>query len=109
MGSKGWLASEPGYVTTKHEVDKIIVFERAGLLFCFNFHNSSSFPDYPVAVEVAGKYQIVLDSDWPQFGGHNRRDRAVPALTMEQAHNGRDRCLKVYLPCRTAVVYARTG
>lgn len=31
-----WLSAPQGYVSLKHEVDKVIVFERAGLLFIFN-------------------------------------------------------------------------
>ena len=36
----GWLASPQAYISLKHEGDKVIVFERAGLLFIFNFHAS---------------------------------------------------------------------
>ena len=28
----------PGYVSRKHDGDKLIVFERGGLLWIFNFH-----------------------------------------------------------------------
>lgn len=103
-----WLSADPGHVSTKHQEDKTIVFERAGVLFCFNLHATKSFPDYPVGVHSPGEYRIVLDSDWTEFGGHNRRDKSVPALSMEHGHNGRERSLRVYLPCRTAVVFART-
>lgn len=44
----GWLQSDPAYVSWKHEGDKIIAFERAGLLFVFNFHMDRSFTDYRV-------------------------------------------------------------
>lgn len=43
-----WLCSDPGYVSCKHEDDKVIAFERAGLVFVFNFHNSKSFTDYRI-------------------------------------------------------------
>ena len=105
----GWLSADPGYVSTKNEDDKTIVFERAGLLFAFNLHSSRSLPDYQVGVQesgetafplnvnnentkiqkykntetetdcstlicaiISGEYQIVLDSDWEEFGGHAR-------------------------------------
>ena len=45
---QGWLAAEPGYVSTKHQDDKIIVFERANCVFCFNFHHTKSFTDYKI-------------------------------------------------------------
>ena len=43
-----WLAADPGHVSWKHEEDKVIVFERAGLVFVFNFHTNKSFSDYKV-------------------------------------------------------------
>merc|ERR1719318_1853053 len=103
----GWLSAEPGYVSTKNEGDKTIVFERAGLLFAFNLHSTQSFPDYRVGVQESGEYRIVLDSDSEQFGGHARRDKNVPAFTSEEGFNGRSRSLQLYLPCRTAVVLAK--
>ena len=50
----GWLSADPGYVSTKNEGDKTIVFERAGLLFAFNLHSTNSFPDYRVGVQESG-------------------------------------------------------
>jgi len=32
------LVEESNYISTKHEEDKIIVFEKGPLLFVFNFH-----------------------------------------------------------------------
>uniref|UniRef100_A0A8C9ZX19 1,4-alpha-glucan branching enzyme n=1 Tax=Sander lucioperca TaxID=283035 RepID=A0A8C9ZX19_SANLU len=52
----GWLAAPPAFISAKHEGDKVIVFDRANVLFIFNFHPSKSFQDYRVAVEVPGKY-----------------------------------------------------
>uniref|UniRef100_A0A4W6C8Q5 1,4-alpha-glucan branching enzyme n=1 Tax=Lates calcarifer TaxID=8187 RepID=A0A4W6C8Q5_LATCA len=56
----GWLAAPPAFVSAKHEGDKVIVFDRANVLFIFNFHPSKSFQDYRVAVEVPGKYPFSL-------------------------------------------------
>jgi 1,4-alpha-glucan branching enzyme len=44
----GWLSADPAYVSCKHEDDKVIVFERAGVVFAFNFNTSKSFTDYKV-------------------------------------------------------------
>ncbi len=59
------------YVSLKNEADKVIVYERAGLLFIFNFHPNKSFTDYRVGVEEAGEYKIILSSDEGKFGGFN--------------------------------------
>lgn len=42
----GWLSAPQAYISLKHEGDKVIVFERAGLLFVLNFHHSVCSP-YP--------------------------------------------------------------
>lgn len=46
------------YVSRKHEDDKVIAFERAGLVFVFNFHVSKSFTDYKIGVHTPGKYPL---------------------------------------------------
>lgn len=101
-----WLCADPGYVSWKHEDDKVIAFERAGLLFIFNFHSNKSFPDYRVGVEAAGEYQIILSSDEPRFGGHNRLDMSVSFFTQPEGYAGRANSVQVYIPCRTCVVLA---
>lgn len=40
----GWLHSPQAYISLKNESDKVIVFERAGLLWVFNFHPTVSCP-----------------------------------------------------------------
>lgn len=52
------ISSPPlqAFVSAKHEEDKVIVFDRANVLFIFNFHPSKSFQCYRVAVEAPGKY-----------------------------------------------------
>ncbi|KAF9226673.1 glycoside hydrolase family 13 protein [Gyrodon lividus] len=64
-----WLSSPQAYVSLKHEGDKMIVYERAGLVFVFNFHPTKSFTDYCVGVDVAGDYTVVLSSDEKRYGG----------------------------------------
>jgi 1,4-alpha-glucan branching enzyme len=89
----------------EHSDNKLIVFERAGLLFAFNFHPVSSYSDYRFEAP-AGTYRMLLDSDAPQYGGHNR-------LTADQQHlslPGKDdqqekNFLSLYLPSRTAIVF----
>ncbi|KAK9370515.1 glycoside hydrolase superfamily [Lipomyces kononenkoae] len=104
----GWLRSEPAYVSLKHEGDKMIVFERAGLLFIFNFHPTQSYADYRVGVQIPGQYRIVLDSDEKKFGGHGRIDHEMSKFfTTPFAWNGRDNFIQVYIPSRVALVLAK--
>jgi hypothetical protein len=46
------------YVILKHEEDKIITFERAGLFFVFSFHPEKSFSDYRCGISTPGKYAL---------------------------------------------------
>ena len=50
-------------MSRKDEGDKVIVFERAGLLFIFNFHPTRSYTDYRVGVEKPGKYPSLILAD----------------------------------------------
>jgi 1,4-alpha-glucan branching enzyme len=102
----GWLASPQAYVSLKHEGDKVLVFERAGLLFVFNFHPTSSFSDYRVGVDVAGTYRIVLSTDDKKYGGWGNIDTNVEFHTTPLGWNNRKNWLHVYVPTRTAIVLA---
>lgn len=62
---------------------------------------------YFLGVEVPGSYKIVLNSDDQLFGGHNRVDVNVEHLTHPEGWNGRRNYIQVYLPSRTAFVYAK--
>ncbi|CAG0893600.1 unnamed protein product [Darwinula stevensoni] len=103
----GWLHAHQAYVSCKHQDDKTIVFERGGLIFCFNFHPNKSFPDYRIGVWESGKYRIILDSDDKEFGGLGRLDHNTDYFTFNEGHNGRRYSLMVYLPCRTGFILAR--
>lgn len=100
----GWLHSEQAYISLKHEVDKVIVFERAGLLWIFNFHPEKSYADYRVGVEQAGTYRVVLNTDSKDFGGFERVDTDTRFFTTAFPWNERKNFTQVYIPTRTAIV-----
>ncbi|KAF0301684.1 1,4-alpha-glucan-branching enzyme [Amphibalanus amphitrite] len=102
-----WPVYAQAYVSCKHEDDKVIVHDRAGLVFAFNFHASKSFTGYKVGVDQPGCYRVVLDTDREEFGGHNRVDPEAKYHTMNEGFNGRRYSMLVYLPSRAALVYAR--
>ncbi|KAK2746215.1 alpha-1,4-glucan branching enzyme [Myotisia sp. PD_48] len=102
----GWLHSPQAYVSLKHEDDKIIAFERAGLLWVFNFHPTKSYTDYRVGVEQEGTYRIVIDTDSGDFGGFNRNAAETRFFTTKMEWNGRKNYTQLYLPTRTALVLA---
>lgn len=98
-----------GYVSWKHEDDKVIVFDRADLVFVFNFHPVKSFADYPVGVKNPGTYKVVLCSDDEQFGGERRVDTSVKHFTQSEQFSAYQNKMMIYIPRRTALVYAQTG
>ncbi|KIW68069.1 1,4-alpha-glucan-branching enzyme [Phialophora macrospora] len=102
----GWLHSPQAYVSLKNETDKVLVFERAGLLWIFNFHPTASFTDYRVGVDVAGVYRIIIDTDAPEYGGHGRNAKDTRFFTTDMPWNGRKNFTQVYIPTRTALVLA---
>lgn len=106
----GVLNYPQAYISLKNEGDKVIVFERNGLLFVFNFHHSNSYADYKVGVDTPGTYQVVLNSDKEEFGGHGRVDdldangKPIQYFTNPESWNGRGNSLFVYIPSRSALI-----
>jgi 1,4-alpha-glucan branching enzyme len=100
----GWLHTPQAYVSLKNEVDKVLVFERGGLLWIFNFHPSKSFTDYRVGVETPGVYRIIIDTDAPEFGGLGRNAKDTRFFTTDFPWNDRKNFTQVYLPTRSALV-----
>lgn len=88
-------SSHQAYVSLKNESDKVIVFERVGLLFIFNFHPVKSFTDYRVGVDEAGEYHVVLSSDDKIYGGFENIDVNVKYETTAMEWNGRKNWVQV--------------
>jgi len=105
----GWLHSPQAYISLKHEGDKVVVFERAGLLWIFNFHPSNSYVDYRVGIEIPGEYQVVLDTDCKSFEGKGRISETGKYFTTDFPWNNRANYLQVYIPSRVAIVLAKVG
>ncbi|WP_206196729.1 alpha amylase C-terminal domain-containing protein [Zooshikella ganghwensis] len=86
--------------------DKVLAFERHGLIWVFNFHANKSFTDYSIPAP-AGEYEVILSSDDERFGGHNRLATDTPHVTLpveDSTSEGHSQRLHLYLPTRTAIV-----
>lgn len=96
------------YVSRKHEEDKVIAFERAGLLFIFNFHPTKSFSDYTIGTHNPGEYRVVLDSDDKKFLGHGRIQHQTSYFTAPGDYDGCAHhlkvCSKINLVCELQMV-----
>ena len=104
----GSQSSLQAYVSLKNEVDKVIVYERAGLLFVFNFHPTESFTDYRVGVDDAGKYGIVLSSDERKFGGFDNIALNSEFFTTPMEWNGRKNWIQVCFCARSSIITSLT-
>ena len=91
------LESLPAQQLNMDTQNHIIIFERGNLIFIFNFHPNRSIMDYKFRVPQAGSYQILLNSDHADFGGHNRIDSNLIH------HTSTGNQLSLYITHRTAL------
>ncbi|NCC71847.1 MAG: 1,4-alpha-glucan-branching enzyme [Sphingobacteriia bacterium] len=103
---KNILAAGYGYKLNNDEENKTLIFEKAGLIFVFNFHPLHSIAGYEFDVKESGDYKIILNSDATEFNGHNRVDDSRLYATFFDSLSGKH-YLKVYIPNRTALVFER--
>ncbi len=100
----GLLKSQSPHQLYEHSDDKVIAFERAGLVFVFNLHPSKSYSDYGIEVPP-GKYKMILDSDAQEYGGHGRLRKDQSHLTfLKKTGDHKRNLLSLYLPTRTGIV-----
>lgn len=88
-----------------HQSDKVLVYERGGLIFAFNFNPTKSFSGYFIPVNVEGSYRVLLSTDDSRFGGQERIAKNITYHT-ETIPDGRIGFL-IYIPSRSAFVLKR--
>ena len=84
-----------------HEEDKVLAFERGGLLFVFNFHPNKQHDGYRIPVSQPTDYRVIMTGDDGIYGGFDRiphRDHS--AFTPGCEGN----VLRLSLPPRTCMV-----
>ena len=85
--------------------DQILAYSRGNLIFVFNFNPVKSFTDYGFRV-LEGAYDVMLNTDAKEFGGHGFADDTVRHLTNYDPllHRDGKGWLQLYVPARSAVV-----
>jgi len=103
----GEASKNYNFVSKKCNNDKVIIFEKNDCIFCFNFNTAKSFENFQIGVGRPGKYEILLSSDEVEFGGYGNvtKNGEVQYFSKTGDFDGRPNSMKVYMPCRTAVVY----
>ncbi|MDQ8190665.1 alpha-amylase family glycosyl hydrolase [Roseibacillus persicicus] len=94
------LESAPAQLLNIDQENLSLQFERANLIFAFNFHPHNSIADYQFPTHVPGTFRHLLDTDQPEFDGLER-------LTPKTLHHALDGHLSAYLPARCAVVFEK--
>jgi 1,4-alpha-glucan branching enzyme len=86
--------------------DHILAFERANILFVFNFHPVKSYPGYGLSCP-SGRFKIILNTDNEAFGGQSRINENLIYRTVPEKAYAPNQMLQLYLPSRTALVLQR--
>lgn len=102
--SRRLLGAAHAHLLNNDSENQVLIFERAGLIFVFNFHVDRSIPDYRFFVPQPGRYRVILSSDSPQFDGFNRVDDTLVYETFREDEVDK---LSLYITSRTALVLAR--
>jgi 1,4-alpha-glucan branching enzyme len=89
-----------------HEDTKQLVFRRGPLVFAFNFHPTESYVGLRIPVPDQKDYQVVLNTDSPQFEGFGRVPEHAFYPRQDTPMYARHQSLQIYLPSRTAQVLA---
>ena len=84
-----------------HNGDNVLVYQKGGATFAFNFDPCRSYDGYFVPMAEEGEYQVVLSTDDYCYGGHGRiAHLSYTATTHTDGRVG----FQIYLPSRTAVM-----
>ena len=105
VGGEKNIQKSPVVEVWHNDGDQVLAYSRKDLLFVFNFSYNRSFTGYGFMVPQ-GAYDVVLNTDAPEFGGHGLNDDSVRHLTNFDPLLARDGkgWLKLYLPARSAMV-----
>jgi len=96
------LATPPAQLLHLDHDSKILVAERANLIFVFNFSVASSCADYAIRVPGTESRELLLDSDAVAFGGHGRVDSSCRYPVTA------DGIMRIYSPSRTGLVFGKS-
>lgn len=97
------LTAPPAQSLYIDQGQKIIVAERANLIFVFNFSVENSVFGYPIHVPGLETREVVLDTDLVGTGGHGRVDHSFDYPVTP------DGLMKVYTPSRTGLAFAKSS
>jgi 1,4-alpha-glucan branching enzyme len=89
-----------------HEDNKQLIYRRGPLVFVFNLHATNSYSDWRIPVPDRTDYQLILNTDSKQFGGHGLATDEMKFPWQDVATSGRKQSIQIYVPSRSAQVLA---
>lgn len=95
---KNLLSAPPANLLHLDEENKILIAERANLIFIINLSPNKSIPNYGIKPYQQHTHRLLLDSDHENYGGHGRID---PKVDYPIHQDGQ---LKFYTTSRSAIV-----
>ena len=84
---------------------KLLAYRKGQGIFAFNLHTEKSYEGFFLPVGEPGAYQVVFASDDFCFGGQGRIYHNCYEAVWQDGNWG----VKLYLPCRTALVLKKIG
>lgn len=96
------LSASYQFVRTKHNEDKVLVFEKDNILFVFNWHSTHSYESYPIYSRHCTRANVLWSTDDFQFGGHGRVAHQAYSVTEVDKFCSQ---FLMYLPSRCAVIF----
>ena len=82
----------------------LIAYKTTQYVFIYNFHPVRSIDAFPLPIHQDGAFRVKLSTDDSQFGGQNRIDKNKRYHTEPLKERAGDRGIKIYVPCRTAMI-----
>ncbi|MBE6768150.1 MAG: 1,4-alpha-glucan-branching enzyme [Ruminococcaceae bacterium] len=95
------LLTKPAKLLWTHNDHNLMVYQKGGVIFAFNFHPTRSEDKLWIPLNAPETYRAILTTDDAAFGGFGRVDTAYRYTP--ECHEG-DNGFYLYLPARTAVV-----
>jgi len=95
---KNLLQAPPANLLHIDQENKILIAERANLIFVINLSHNRSIPDYGIPPHNTHTHHLLLDSDARPYGGHARLDHTVDYPIH---HDGQ---LRLYTTSRSAII-----
>jgi 1,4-alpha-glucan branching enzyme len=100
MRDSRWFDCPPVHVNEDNH-NKTLAWRRGDLLFAMNFHGQQSLTEWTAWVE-SGVWQMILDTDSLEYGGHGRV-ALNQRYTVRSEHENHGKLI-FYLPSRTGLV-----